>query len=129
MGEFLVEDGVALGAQDVLYDVAEGAGFFEGDKVLDEGLKNFAEDAVDVFRGGEFGGGFGEFLKYGFFGGEGLGFVGEADGGMRGADGLRAAASCGGEVGAARGDGGSRLRSLWCFRIQRSLHGDSSLAF
>ena len=55
--------GVAERGEHELGGVAEGFGFFDGDAVLGQGSKNFAEDVVDVGggeevageRGGEFG--------------------------------------------------------------------------
>jgi hypothetical protein len=65
----LFDGDIALGTEDVLREEAEDAGFFEGDAVFGEELKDLGEGAVDIFGGGEGAGGFSEFG-----GDDGIGF-------------------------------------------------------
>jgi hypothetical protein len=76
--ELLFDGDFALGAEDVLGEEAEDAGFFQGDTVFGEESEDFGQGAVDVFGGGEGASSFGEF------GGDdgigfGLGLMGKAE--------------------------------------------------
>jgi hypothetical protein len=101
--ELAVVGDFAVGTKNHLAEIAEDRGFARSDAVLGDGEENFAEDAVDVFGGVEIPRGCGEFGSEGLVGGRlgsELGDVDEAVVRIGGADGLGAAASGGGEVGA-----------------------------
>jgi len=93
--ELLVKGDFALGAEEVLAEVGVGVGFFGGDEAADAEEGDGFEEAVNFLGGGEGAGGFGEFGG-GYF--LGRGFVGAAEAGIGGADGLGALASCGGAM-------------------------------
>ena len=102
--EFLVVGDFAMGAEEGVAHGVEEAGFAEWDAIFEDGDEKFGEDAADVVGGIESGGGLGEFCLEGLVGGGivvGLGRVDETESGVGGADGLGAAASGRGEMGAA----------------------------
>ena len=104
VGEFLVVGDFAMGAEQSVAHGVEEAGFAKGDAIFKNSDEKFGEDAADVGRRIESGGGLGEFCLEGLVGGGvvvGLGRVDETESGIGGADGLGAAASGGGEMGAA----------------------------
>jgi len=67
---FFTQENFTLGLQDGLGEETEGAGFFERDAIENDGLNEFAKDAVEVLRGGKGSGGCGEFLSNGLFEGD-----------------------------------------------------------
>ena len=85
----LMEGNLAKRPEDVDGEGVERARFFEGEAVLDDGLKDFDQDAIDVFGSGERGGGLKEFGGEEFIGGR-SGLVREAEG--RAGEGEHAAA-------------------------------------
>jgi hypothetical protein len=102
--EFLVVGDFAMGAEEGVTHGVEETGFAEGDAIFEDGDEKFGEDAADVGGRIESGGGLGEFCLEGLVGGGivvGLGRVDETESGVGGADGLGAAASGRGEMGAA----------------------------
>jgi hypothetical protein len=89
------EEGVAHGVEE--------ASFAEGNAIFEDSDEEFGEDAADVGGRIENGGGLGEFCLEGLVGAGVVVFgrVDETESGIGGADGLGAAASGGGEMGAA----------------------------
>jgi len=101
--------------EDGLSDVAEDAGLFGGDTLLDESMEDSGHDLHDVGGRGEVSGGSGELGGEGFIGGgkklearlpsrigaSRFGSVSETEAGVAGRDRMTAAASTGEEVGAA----------------------------
>ena len=102
--EFLVVGDFAMGAEEGVAHGVEEASFAEGDAIFEDRDEKFGEDAADVIGRIENGGGLGEFCLESLVGGGvvvGFGRVDETESGIGGADGLGAAASGGGEMGAA----------------------------
>jgi hypothetical protein len=93
-----------MGAEEGVAHGVEEASLAEWDAIFEDGDEEFREDAADVGGRIESGGSLGEFCLEGLVGGGvvvGFGRVDETESGIGGADGLGAAASGGGEVGAA----------------------------
>jgi hypothetical protein len=106
--ELLLDGNFTLGAEDILGEEAEDAGFFEGDAVFGEEVEDLGEGAVDVFGRGEGAGSFGEFGSDNGIG-FGLGLMREAVRCAGESEHAAAMAASRGES-ATRGNGGVGLR-------------------